>query len=142
MPQLGDQTGDILIRLMSQVQAADLLNMDCRYLLISFLPQRVLDCTGRSPGFYRCGFGRAPGNNVRRQDVYRCHLHLTDEGRSRFFQWSSAHENENLVFILKHRVVAAGRIKQKMDVSSWEIGPLHDEETARALANYVSGIKR
>lgn len=69
-------------------------------------------------------------------------LHLSSEGRSRFFQWSSKHENENLVFVLQHRVVAAGRIKQKMDVSSWEIGPLHDVETAKALVEYVNGLKR
>jgi len=73
---------------------------------------------------------------------YTARLHLTPEGRSRFFQWSSAHENENLVFILKHRVVVAGRVKQQMDVNSWEIGPLHDQETATALVDYVNKMHK
>ncbi len=73
---------------------------------------------------------------------YKVRLNLTPEGRSRFFQWSSKHENENLVFVLKHRVVTAGRIKQQMDVNSWDIGPIHDEEAAKELVSFVNSAKR
>jgi len=74
--------------------------------------------------------------------TYTVTLNLSSEGRSRFFQWSSQHENENLVFVLQHRVVAAGRIRQQMDVNSWQIGPLHDQETAKALVDYVNGMHK
>ena len=75
-------------------------------------------------------------------ETYTVTLDLSSEGRSRFFQWSNRHENENLVFVLQHRVVAAGRVKEQMDVNSWQIGPLHDKETAKALVDYVNGMKR
>jgi hypothetical protein len=74
--------------------------------------------------------------------TYMVHLDLTPEGRSRFFQWSSKHERESLVFVLKHQVATAGRIVQTMDVNNWTIGPLHDGEMANALAEYVKDQKK
>lgn len=73
--------------------------------------------------------------------TYTIHLDLTDEGRSRFFQWSARHANESLVFLLKHRVVTAGRITDKMNVNEWDIGPVHDVETAKAIVDYVTRQK-
>ncbi len=70
--------------------------------------------------------------------TFTARLNLKPEGRSRFFQWSAKHENESLVFVLKHRVAVTGRVKQAMDVTYWEIGPLHDEEMARELVNFVN----
>jgi hypothetical protein len=70
--------------------------------------------------------------------TYTVHLGLTPEGRSRFFQWSHDHVNESLVFVLKHEVQTAGRVKQTLDVSEWEIGPLRDGEAAKALVDYVN----
>ena len=70
--------------------------------------------------------------------TFTLRLNLTSEGRSRFFQWSKKHENESLVFVLKHRVAVTGRVKDAMDVTYWEVGPLHDEEMAKALADYVN----
>jgi len=65
------------------------------------------------------------------------HLGLTSEGRSRFYQWSHDHLNENLVFILNHEVLAAGRVTDTLDVNEWGVGPLHDEEAVRKLEAYV-----
>ncbi len=67
------------------------------------------------------------------------HLGLTAEGRSRFYQWSHNHINENLVFVLNHEVLAAGRVPAVLDVDDWGLGPLHDEEAARKLEAYVRG---
>ena len=65
------------------------------------------------------------------------HLGLTSEGRSRFYQWSHDHINENLIFILNHEVMAAGRVTDTLDVNEWGVGPLHDETTVRKLEAYV-----
>ncbi|HLK61395.1 MAG TPA: hypothetical protein VKU00_32900 [Chthonomonadaceae bacterium] len=70
--------------------------------------------------------------------TYTIHLNLTPEGRSRFFQWSSKHDHESLVFVLKHRVATAGRIAQTMDVNDWSVGPIHDQEMAQAVVDYVN----
>ncbi len=70
--------------------------------------------------------------------TYTVHLDMSDEGRSRFFQWSHDHVGENLVFVLKDNVVAAGRVKQSLNVSDYEIGPLRDGAAAHALADYLS----
>lgn len=69
--------------------------------------------------------------------TWTLHLGLTPEGRSRFYQWSHDHVNENLVFVLNHEVLAAGRVPETLDVSDWALGPLHDEEAARKLEKYV-----
>ena len=65
------------------------------------------------------------------------HLGLTAEGRSRFYQWSHDHINENLIFVLNHEVMAAGRVTETLDVNEWGLGPLHDEVTVRKLEAYV-----
>ncbi len=69
--------------------------------------------------------------------TWTLHLGLTPEGRSRFYQWSHDHINENLVFILNHEVMAAGRVPDTLDVNEWGLGPLHDEETVRKLEAYI-----
>src|SRR5262249_11493611 len=74
--------------------------------------------------------------------TFTVHLGLTQEGRSRFFQWSHHHAGENMVFVLNEQVVAAGRIQQTLDVNEWGIGPLRDGEAAHALANHVNAGRR
>ncbi|MCW3094917.1 MAG: hypothetical protein JWL77_535 [Chthonomonadaceae bacterium] len=69
--------------------------------------------------------------------TWTLHLGLTPEGRSRFYQWSHDHINENLVFILNHEVLAAGRVSETLDVNEWGVGPLHDEGAIRKLEAYV-----
>ncbi|HLV82135.1 MAG TPA: hypothetical protein VKT32_17735 [Chthonomonadaceae bacterium] len=69
--------------------------------------------------------------------TWTAHLYLTPEGRSRFYQWSHDHANEHLCFILGDQMVAAGRIRQTLDVNEWELGPLRDGDAAKALVDYV-----
>jgi hypothetical protein len=73
--------------------------------------------------------------------TFTVHLGLTPEGRSRFFQWSHDHINEDLVFVLRDQVIAAGRVTQILNINNWEIGPLRDAEAARLLASFVNGRK-
>lgn len=75
--------------------------------------------------------------NLLQGKTYTVHLSLTPEGRSRFYQWSRDHANESLVFVHKGRVLTAGRIRQTLDVNSWEIGPLRDPDAANELANAI-----
>ncbi len=74
--------------------------------------------------------------------TYTVHLGLTDEGRSRFFQWSHNHLNEHLVFVLNNTVITAGRIKMILDRNDWEIGPLRDRQAAESLVNYINDRRR
>jgi hypothetical protein len=69
--------------------------------------------------------------------TWTVHLGLTPEGRSRFYQWSHDHVNENLVFVLNHEVVAAGRVTETLDVNDWGLGPLHDEEAIHKIEAYI-----
>ncbi len=70
--------------------------------------------------------------------MYRLRLHLNGEGRSRFYQWSRDHVEENLVFILAGQVQTAGKVKQALDVSEWEISNIRDADAAKALASWVN----
>src|SRR5206468_760364 len=56
--------------------------------------------------------------NLLTGETFTVSLFLTPEGRSRFYQWSREHSNESLVFILKGRVLTAGRVPYTLDVSS------------------------
>ena len=70
--------------------------------------------------------------------TFKVHLQLTPEGKSRFFQWSHAHSNESLVFILNGETMAAGRIVQTMDVNEYEITNLKDGVAAKKMVDYVN----
>lgn len=72
---------------------------------------------------------------------YTVSLHLTPEGRSRFFQWSHAHRGENLLFILKGTVVAAGYIRDVLDTNEWDLTNIRDKEAAQALVDFVNANK-
>ncbi|MCS6775938.1 MAG: hypothetical protein RMJ43_10310 [Chloroherpetonaceae bacterium] len=76
--------------------------------------------------------------NLLQGKTYTVHLSLTPEGRSRFYQWSRDHTNESLVFVYRGRVLTAGRIRQTLDVNSWQIGPLRDGDAARELVDAVN----
>lgn len=70
--------------------------------------------------------------------MFRLKLFLNKEGRSRFYQWSRNHLDENLVFVLKGQVLTAGKVKQVLDVNEWEISNIRDAEAAKALTDYVN----
>lgn len=74
--------------------------------------------------------------------TYTVHMGLTDEGRSRFYQWSRNHLNEHVVFVLKGQVVTAGRMTMVLYNSTWDIGPLRDKKAAYELADYLNSKNR
>lgn len=77
--------------------------------------------------------------NLLTPTTYTIHLMLTNEGRSRFFQWSHDHINENVVFVLNGEVVAAPRITQTLNVSDFTISNVQDLKGAKALVAYFDG---
>jgi hypothetical protein len=68
-------------------------------------------------------------------------LSLTDEGRSRFFQYSQEHDKERLVFVLNGLILFCPRI-EKMDVSTLTIDPVWDEIDAKKITEYLNAQKR
>jgi hypothetical protein len=76
--------------------------------------------------------------NLLTGETFTVSLSLTPEGRSRFYQWSRNHANESLVFVLKGRVLTAGRIRDTLDVNSWEITNLRDGQVAHELVDFVN----
>lgn len=70
--------------------------------------------------------------------TYTVHLWLSPEGRSRFYQWSRDHNNESLAFVLKGSLATAARVEQTLDVNDWQIGPITDADSAKALVNFVN----
>ena len=76
--------------------------------------------------------------NMLTPTTYTIHLNLSPEGRSRFFQWSHNHVNENVVFVLNGQVVAAPRIVQTLNVSDFTINNVQDVKAANALVDYMN----
>ena len=70
--------------------------------------------------------------------TFSVRLHLTAEGRSRFYQWSRNHVNESVVFALRGETVAAGRVPQTLDVNWWDITNVRDEAAAKAIVQFVN----
>ena len=97
---------------------------------------RVCPVVLTGPQFNSATLEEHPANLIGGR-TWTLHLGLTPEGRSRFYQWSHDHVNENLVFVLNREVMAAGRVPETLDVSEWDLGPLHDEATIRKLEAYV-----
>ncbi len=76
-----------------------------------------------------------PGNALT-PTTYTIHLELSPEGRSRFFQWSHGHLNENVVFVLNGQVVAAPRITQPLNVNDFAINNVQDLKGAQSLVEF------
>ena len=76
--------------------------------------------------------------NLLTPTTYTVHLDLTPEGRSRFFQWSHEHVNENVVFVLNDQVVAAPRVTQTLNVSDFNISNLQDKKAAQSVVDYIT----
>ncbi len=69
---------------------------------------------------------------------YSVSLNLTPQGRSRFFQWSHAHQDEDVVFVLNHQIVTKGHISEVLDTNSWSILNIQDKQAAEALTSWVN----
>ena len=76
--------------------------------------------------------------NLLTPTTYTVHLDLSPEGRSRFFQWSHEHGNENVAFILNEQVVAAPRVPQTLNVSDFAISNLQDKKAAQSIVDFMS----
>ncbi len=65
------------------------------------------------------------------------HVGLTDEGRSRYWQFSREHEQERLVFVLSNEVITCPKMVH-MDVSSLTIDPIWVKVDAEKLAEAIN----
>jgi hypothetical protein len=68
---------------------------------------------------------------------YLVHVDLTDEGRSRYFQFSREHSDERLVFILDGEIMTCPRMDH-MYVSSLTIEPIWVKADADKLADFIN----
>jgi hypothetical protein len=69
------------------------------------------------------------------------HLDLTDEGRSRYYQYSRNHNKERLVFVLNDQILTCPDV-QPMYVSSFGIEPIWVLADATKLADFVKKQKK
>ena len=70
------------------------------------------------------------------------HVGLTDEGRSRYWQYSREHEQERLVFALQGEAMTCPKMVH-MDVSSLSIDPIWVKADAEKLADVINtGAKK
>jgi hypothetical protein len=69
---------------------------------------------------------------------FKVHLDLSEEGRSRYFQFSNVHDKERLVFVLNDEVITCPRI-ESMYVSSFTIDPIWVKEDAQKLVDFING---
>jgi hypothetical protein len=70
--------------------------------------------------------------------IYTARLFLTNEGRSRFYQWTHNHMAEHVVFIVGGTVLAAARVNMTMDGDEWEVGPIRDGAAVKQLVDFIN----
>ena len=68
---------------------------------------------------------------------YIVHMGLTDEGRSRYYQFSRVHDKERLAFILDGEILTCPRM-DNMYVSSLSIEPIWVKADADRLADFIN----
>jgi hypothetical protein len=69
------------------------------------------------------------------------HLNLTEEGRSRYWQFASKHADERAVFVLNNEVITCPRMAN-MFVTTLTIEPVWVKADAQKLADFINGQKR
>lgn len=84
------------------------------------------------------GFTEEEPTNLITGPAWTDYMDLTPEGRSRFFQWSHAHQGEDLIFVLDGEIICKGNIGEVLDTTSWGIENIRDEGAARKLVDYVN----
>lgn len=67
-------------------------------------------------------------------------VYLTDEGRSRYEQFSRVHNKERLAFILGNEIITCPRMDH-MDVSMLSIEPIWIQADAQRLADFINHHK-
>jgi hypothetical protein len=73
----------------------------------------------------------------RQVPYYAIHLNLSDEGASRFWQYSNVHNGERVAFILNNEVVTCPRIPD-MYLTSFTIDPIWVKEDAQKLVDFIN----
>jgi|GEM_PF-2198613 hypothetical protein len=68
---------------------------------------------------------------------YALHIVFSDEGRSRYWQFSSKHDKERLVFVLGGRILTCPRMVP-MDTSELTISPIPLKSDADELRNFIN----
>ncbi len=74
------------------------------------------------------------------RDYWEVNVYLTDEGRSRYEQFSGPHDQERLAFILNNEVLTCPRMDH-MDVGMLTIGPIWIKADAQKLADFINHKK-
>lgn len=74
----------------------------------------------------------------RDKPYWKVHVRLTDEGRSRYWQFSRTHDGERLVFVLNNDILTCPRMSH-MNTGTLTIEPIWVEDDARRLAEAMRG---
>lgn len=74
----------------------------------------------------------------RDKHYYKVHVQLTDEGRSRYWQYSRYHEGESLVFIVNGEILTCPKMSH-MNTASLTIEPIWIKEDAEKLVRALGG---
>lgn len=69
---------------------------------------------------------------------YRVHVTLTDEGRSRYWQYSRDHDDERLVFVINGEILTCPKMSH-MDTATLTIEPIWIKEDAEKLVRALGG---
>ena len=75
------------------------------------------------------------------KNFWTIHLNLSEEGSSRYYQFTQDHEGERMVFVLKNEIVSCPKVSH-MDVSSLELGPVWIKADADKLVDFINGQKK
>lgn len=79
-------------------------------------------------------------DNFTERPYYVVHLNLSDEGSSRYWQFSNIHDGERLAFVLNNDVITCPSM-DKMYVSSLTIDPIWIKADAQKLVDFINGQK-
>jgi hypothetical protein len=75
------------------------------------------------------------------KNFWTIHLGLSEEGSSRYYQFTQDHEGERMVFVLQNEIFSCPKVSH-MDVSSLELGPIWVKADADKLADFINGQKK
>jgi len=81
------------------------------------------------------------GSDMFDRKIYKLYLNLTEEGSSRYWQYSKGRDDQRLVFVLNGDIISCPRMKH-MKVSTLEIDPIWVEADAQKLADFINNQKR
>src|SRR5688572_12991668 len=80
---------------------------------------------------------RYTGSDMFDRKIFKLYLNLTEEGSSRYWQYSKGRDEQRLVFVLDGDIISCPRMKH-MKVSTLEIDPIWVESDADKLADFIN----